>query len=414
MPSLIGILGGGQLARMLALAGHPLGLRSRILDPAPDSPAAAVADHICADYTDKAALNQFADGLDVITYEFENIPADCIHHLAARVHTPIPIYPPPLALTTGQDRLSEKSLFRSLNIPVAPFADIATLDSLHAAVQTIGLPAILKTRRLGYDGKGQVVLREPSAHAQDSSSSPAPPLELAAAFQSLNPTGRTPLILEGFIPFIAEASMLAVRSRWGDIRTYPLIRNEHKSGILRRSRAPFGPFDPHAPLPPDLDLADLENQAITATTRILEALNYTGVLAVEYFILPTPSHSPHPYTLIASEIAPRVHNSGHWTIEGSTTSQFENHLRAVCGLPLGDTAMRFPGAAASMSNLVGGWPDPQDPHGVLAIPAAHIHLYGKSPRPGRKVGHATVIGPAPDLDSSAAPVQALADASWRS
>lgn len=391
MPTTIGILGGGQLARMLALAGHPLDLRFVVLDPAPDAPAACVATHIAAEYTDKAALNHFASGLDAITYEFENVPPQTIEHLASHVHEKIPIWPPPQALKTGQDRLFEKQLFQSLSIPVARFEDIASLDDLRSRLPAIGLPAVLKTRRLGYDGKGQAIIRSSA------------PDQLESAYRALSPTGTTPLILEEFIPFQAEGSIIAVRSRHGEIRVYPFIRNEHASGILRRSLAPFGPWPSDPPIP--LDPLDLHRQAVTAATRILNELAYVGVLACEFFI--------KDGLLIANEIAPRVHNSGHWTIEGSVTSQFENHIRAVAGLPLGDTSMRYPGASAYMCNLIGGWPDPTHPAGILSIPSAHLHLYGKTPRPGRKVGHATLVASSGLLAPPAAALQSLADSTWR-
>ncbi|MCC6428184.1 MAG: 5-(carboxyamino)imidazole ribonucleotide synthase [Phycisphaerales bacterium] len=406
MAPLVGILGGGQLARMLALAGHPLGMRFRILDPSPDAPAAPLAEHIRADYTDPAALARFTTGLDVVTYEFENIPAACIDQLPTL--TDKPIYPPPVALKTGQDRLLEKQLFQSLDIPVARFADITSLDDLKHHHSAFGAATILKTRRLGYDGKGQVRIPANATHT-----------DLAAAWKQLAtpiwpsgplPPGHLPpaLLLEQLIPFIAEASMLAVRSPTGDIRTSPLIRNEHKSGILRWSHAPFSAFT--GDLPASIDSADLEVQAIFATRAILDALNYTGLLAVEFFIQPTPnSLATRPYTLIANEIAPRVHNSGHWTIEGSITSQFENHLRAIVNLPLGNTAMRFPDAIASMSNFIGSAPSLPD---ALEIPGVHMHLYGKDPKPARKVGHATIVIP---KSADAAPIytlQSLADRHW--
>lgn len=401
MTPTIGILGGGQLARMLALAGHPLGMRFAVLDPARDAPAACVAEHVCADYTDKAALNHFASGVDLITYEFENVPYACIEHLATHLHRPVPIYPPAFALRTGQDRLLEKQLFRSLDIPVAPFADITSLECLREEARAIGLPAILKTRRLGYDGKGQVVLRPSSG----SGAAQAAPELLERAWTTLTASSGLhppPLILEQFIPFSAEASILAVRSRTGEIRTYPLVRNEHSSGILRRSRAPFSAFCADLPA---INAEDLEHQAVAAATKILGALDYVGLLAVEFFV--------KDGVLIANEIAPRVHNSGHWTIEGSVTSQFENHLRAVAGLPLGDTSMRLGGAAAYMVNLVGGWPDPLERDGILAVPSCHLHLYGKSPRPGRKVGHATLVAPPATLAVPAEQLQRLADATWQ-
>lgn len=386
---LIGILGGGQLARMLALAGIPLGLRFRVLDPAPAVPAADVADHIQGDYTDPDALARFAEGLSVITYEFENVPARCLTHLGSILPASVPIYPPPAALSIGQDRLLEKQLFRTLDIPVANFADITSLDDLHHHTHPsrIGLPSILKTRTLGYDGKGQAVLRPEHASS------------LASIYHALNPSGTTPLILEEFIPFQAEASILALRTIHGEIRTYPLIRNVHSSGILRRSCAPFSSFSSDLPFNP----ADLQQQAVTAATRLLNHFRYVGLLTVEFFI--------KDGILIANEIAPRVHNSGHWTIEGSISSQFENHIRAVAGLPLGDTAMITPDTCAHLANLVGDLPDIADPAGFLSIPGCHLHLYGKSPRPARKIGHATMLG-AP-TDPRAVKMHEIASSLWK-
>jgi 5-(carboxyamino)imidazole ribonucleotide synthase len=336
-------------------------------------------------------------------------------HPASRTSPPTPpstaIYPPAEALTTGQDRLTEKTLFRKLGIPVANFADITSLDDLlhHTGQGQIGLPSILKTRTLGYDGKGQAVLR-PDA-ALTSSSTPSrgtgvPPVSppsnlpsLASIYHSLNPSGTTPLILEEFIPFQAEGSILAVRSIKGEIRTYPLIRNVHSTGILRRSNAPFFAFASDLPF----NAADLEQQAISAATKLLNHLNYVGLLTVEFFI--------RDGVLIANEIAPRVHNSGHWTIEGSIASQFENHIRAVAGLPLGDTRMITPDTCAHLANLVGDLPSRADPAGLLSIPGCHLHLYGKSPRPARKIGHATVLG-AP-TDPRAERMHEIASTLWK-
>jgi 5-(carboxyamino)imidazole ribonucleotide synthase len=398
----IGILGGGQLARMLALSGIPMGLRFRVLDPSPNVPAADVAEHIQGDYTDPAALARFADGLSVITYEFENVPSTCLSHLASLAKS-TPIYPPPAALSTGQDRLAEKTLFRTLGIPVANFADITSLDDLvhHTGQGQIGLPSILKTRTLGYDGKGQAVLSGPTP----SRGTGAPPVstsstsDLASIYHSLNPSGTTPLILEEFIPFQAEGSILAVRSIAGEVRTYPLIRNIHSTGILRRSTAPFAAFSADLPFNPQ----DLQQQAVSAATKLLNHLGYVGLLTVEFFI--------KDGVLIANEIAPRVHNSGHWTIEGSISSQFENHIRAVAGLPLGDTAMITPATCAHLANLVGDLPDPSDAKGFLSIPGCHLHLYGKSPRPARKIGHATVLGT--PTDPRAEQMHAIALTLWK-
>ncbi len=341
----IGILGGGQLARMLALAGHPLGLSTRVLDPASECPAAVVAPHVRGEYEDFQSLYHFCQGLDAVTYEFENVPVESARWLADRV----PVYPTPRALEVGQERVAEKSFFRDLGVAVPPFAAVQSRDELDAAVRRIGLPAVLKTTRFGYDGKGQAVLRT------------ADDVEKNWAV-----LGGRPLILEGFVPFERELSIVAVRGRAGELAFYPLIENVHRDGILRRSTAPAPNISP-----------DLQAKAERIATRALEALDYVGVLAVELFEVGGD--------LIVNEMAPRVHNSGHWTIEGAETSQFENHLRAVAGLPLGSTSCV---GHSVMLNLIGGWPDPAE---VLKV-RAHLHLYGKRPRPNRKVGHITVRG----------------------
>jgi 5-(carboxyamino)imidazole ribonucleotide synthase len=388
----IGILGGGQLGRMLAIAGHPLGMNFRVMDPAERCPCTSLAEHIAADYRDDAALDRFAHGLDVVTYEFENVPIEAVTRLATRV----PVWPPPEALAVGQDRLREKTLFRDLGIATTRFAPASSLDELVAAVASIGTPCVVKTRRMGYDGKGQAVLPENA----DSNAIARVWRELAGDSRgSSNPlTTTADLIVEEFVPFDAEASVIAVRSRAGEVRAYPLVRNEHRSGILRHSRAPFHGWSGSAEIGAAGGIAD---RATESVADILERLSYVGVLAVEFFV--------HAGRLIANEIAPRVHNTGHWTIEGSACGQFENHLRAIGALPLGATAMRFPGASASMVNLVGGWPDPAR---ILEEPTAHLHLYGKSPRPGRKVGHVTVVAGHAQIDRATRRVQDLADASW--
>lgn len=343
--AMIGILGGGQLGRMLALAGYPLGLRFRVLDPAPDAPAAHLAEHVAGRYDDPAALERFVQGANLVTYEFENVPVDATRWLAERV----PVLPPPQALETAQDRLFEKQCFQQLDIPTAPFLPVNSRSDLDMAIEQIGLPAVLKTRRLGYDGKGQVVLRTPDD-----------------ARQAWTLLGGVPLILEGFVPFDRELSILAVRSRTGAMTFYPLVENHHQEGILRLSLAPA----------PDLS-PGLQAQAECYAARVLEALDYAGVLAIELFQVGD--------RLLANEMAPRVHNSGHWTIEGAEASQFENHLRAVLGLPLGSTAPR---GVSAMLNLIGSMPDPA---AMLAHPGVHLHLYGKAPRPGRKLGHITLV-----------------------
>jgi len=340
----IGILGGGQLARMLALAGHPLGLSFRILEPASECPASVAAYHLRGEYEDFQALYSFCQGLDAVTYEFENVPVASARWLNERV----PVFPTPDALEVGQDRIAEKTFFQKLGVAVPPFAAVDSRAHLDAAIARIGLPAVLKTTRFGYDGKGQTVLR----NADDVESS----------WQTL---GGRPLILETFVPFDRELSILAVRGRTGELAFYPLVENVHRAGILRVSTSPASGIT-----------EDLQAMAENIATKALEALGYVGVLAVELFLVGDE--------LLVNEMAPRVHNSGHWTIEGAETSQFENHVRAVAGLPLGSTAAV---GQSVMVNLIGGWPDPA---AVLAIPGAHLHLYGKQPRPNRKVGHVTV------------------------
>jgi 5-(carboxyamino)imidazole ribonucleotide synthase len=346
----IGILGGGQLGYMLALAGYPLGLHFRFLDPSPEAPVGRIAQRVTADYTDQTALEKFSTGLELVTYEFENVPVEAARFLAGRV----PVYPPPAALETAQDRLAEKDLFRKLGIATTEFAPVSNPGELDAAVKTLGLPAVLKTSRMGYDGKGQWFLRT----AQD----------VAKAKSEMPPVK---LILERFVPFTRELSVLAVRSRNGESAIYPLVENHHRSGILRLSLAPAPRLEP-----------SIQRAAENAARRVLESLKYVGVLAIEFF--------EHHGELLANEMAPRVHNSGHWTIEGAVTSQFENHLRAVLGLPLGSTG---PAGHCAMLNLIGDLPDSSE---VLAVPDAHLHLYGKSPRPGRKLGHVTLRAASPE------------------
>jgi 5-(carboxyamino)imidazole ribonucleotide synthase len=342
----VGILGGGQLARMLALSGAPLGLRFLVLDATADACAAQYVPSLQADYRDEFALAEFAARVDVATFDFENVPAESAQWLAER----IPVFPNPRALAVAQDRLAEKSLFRELGIDVPPFVDIASRAQLDAAIAEIGAPAILKTRRLGYDGKGQFRIKSPA--------------DIEAAWQALGAQAQTVgLILEAFVPFQREISVVAVRGRDGEFRTWPLTENWHDSGVLSASLAPARIDDA------------LGADAIASARRIAEALDYVGVFALELFV--------RDGRLLANEIAPRVHNSGHWTIEGAETSQFENHLRAVLGLPLGSTRRL---GHACMLNWIGELPDA---NAVLAEPCGHWHDYGKEPRAGRKVGHAT-------------------------
>lgn len=353
---IVGVLGGGQLGRMLALAGIPLGLRFRFLDPDPDCPASHVGEMIVGEFDDPVALSHLARDAALVTYEFENVPAAAVDFLQAK----LPVYPPRGALAVSQDRLSEKNLFRELRIATPEFAPVDSLESLHAAVDKIGLPAVLKTRRFGYDGKGQAVLRERShAHAA---------FEELAHSQQKN-GHRVSLILEAFVPFAREVSVIAVRSRDGRCAFYDPIENVHSKGILARSTAPA--------------LRMSESQAARyedAAKAVLERLEYVGVLTIEFFEMPGGAGAQ----ILANEMAPRVHNSGHWTIEGAVTSQFENHIRAVCGMPLGSTAAR---GRSVMLNIIGAEPDVPK---LLAQPSAHLHMYSKQPRPGRKLGHVTV------------------------
>ena len=358
MSARVGVLGGGQLGRMLALAGYPLGIRLKHIGGPHDTSAGEVAEQIVAEYGDRAALERFAHGLDVITYEWENVPVDAVRFLAERV----PVYPTARALEVSQDRLSEKSFFRQLGIETPEFAAIDSAADLADAIARMGLPAVLKTRRLGYDGKGQSVLRSP-----------------ADAQRALHELGGRNLILESFIDFQRELSILGVRGRTGETRSYAIVENHHAQGILRMSLAP-------APRWSDA----LQRAAESIAARVLDELDYVGVLAIELF--------EYQGRLLANEMAPRVHNSGHWTIEGAQTSQFENHLRAVLGLPLGSTAAV---GCSIMLNLIGDIPDARM---VLECDQAHLHLYGKSARPGRKVGHITLRGSTPDA------VQAQANA----
>ena len=348
----VGILGGGQLARMMALAGAPLGLRFLVMDTAADACAGQFAPMVVGDYRDEAALAEFASRVDVATFDFENVPAESAEWLAAR----IPVFPSPRALAVAQDRLAEKTLFRELGIPVPAFAAIDSRDGLEAAVAEVGTPCILKTRRLGYDGKGQFRIKSLA--------------DLDAAWEALGAQAATVgLIVEGFVSFQRELSVVAVRSREGEFRTWPLTENWHVDGVLSASLAPARAD------------AALQATAVAYARKLAEALDYVGVFALELFC--------RDGELLANELAPRVHNSGHWTIEGSQTSQFQNHLRAVLGLPLGDTGML---GHACMLNWIGAMPDPLP---VLDEPGGHWHDYGKSSRDGRKVGHATLRADTP-------------------
>lgn len=334
----IGILGGGQLARMLALAGHPLGLKFIILEPASDACSAMVAEHICGDYDDEMKLQELADKADIVTFEFENVPARSIELLAEKVTC----YPPAQALALAQDRLNEKNMFKRLDIATPPYAAVDSLEMLQQAMEEIGYPAVLKTRREGYDGKGQAVLRSKG--------------DLATGWQAI--AGKA-AIVEGFVPFDREFSIIAARRADGETVCYPLTENIHSGGILRTSIVRNN--DP---------LQGLAEQYIS---RLLNEMNYVGVLALELF--------QQGDQLLANECAPRVHNSGHWTQDGAVCCQFENHLRAICGLPLGSTRSQD---HVAMLNLISELPSSDT---VLAEADAHLHLYHKAPRAGRKIGH---------------------------
>jgi 5-(carboxyamino)imidazole ribonucleotide synthase len=343
----LGVLGGGQLARMLALAAAPLGVKTLVVDNSADACAGQVAPLVVADWIDYAALETFAAQVDVVTFDFENVPAETAHWLAERVA----VFPAPQALAVAQDRLAEKTLFRECGLPTPDFMTVDTREQLDQALAAVGAPAILKTRRLGYDGKGQFRLREPA--------------DADAAWAALGAqASKHGLILEAFVPFERELSVLAVRGRDGDFRTWPLTRNWHVDGVLSMSLAPA----------PDIEL--LQPRATELARTLAERLDYVGVFALELFV--------RDGELLGNEMAPRVHNSGHWTIEGAHTSQFENHVRAVLGLPLGDTGAR---GMSAMFNWIGEMPDMTP---LLQTIDAHWHDYGKQARPGRKVGHATV------------------------
>ncbi|MGD9689630.1 MAG: 5-(carboxyamino)imidazole ribonucleotide synthase [Phycisphaerales bacterium] len=365
----IGILGGGQLGRMLALAAARLGVRTRCYDSAPDACAGQVCELHVGGFDDDDRLGRFALGADVVTYEFENVPLAAAERLARRV----PVFPPPGALAVCQDRLEEKTLFRRLGIETAAFAPVATRAELDAAVDSIGLPSVLKTRRLGYDGKGQAVLRRSE--------------DVERAWTRLGTAAsETGLILEAFVPFQRELSIIAcagLSGGGGDAPVfYPLTENVHAEGILHISRAPAAGASAGHP--------SLQARAESLAARVLKALDYRGVLAIELFELDG--------RLLANEMAPRVHNSGHWTLDApGVASQFENHIRAVLGLPLAPCALA-PGVHAGMFNLVGELPPALSLDGLCGIPGAHVHLYGKQPREGRKVGHVNFTGASADVE----------------
>ena len=339
----IGVVGGGQLGRMLALAGIPLGQKFLFLDRSADTPAGQIAPSLVGEFTDRKLLRALAARSEVLTFDWENVSLEGLRALGKATR----IAPPLAALAMSQDRIAEKRLFAKLDIPTTRYAAVDSVPSLVRALRAVGLPGVLKTRRLGYDGKGQTVVRT-----------------IEDAWHGYEKLRGAPLIYEEFVPFDFEVSIIGARSRSGEIAIYPLNRNLHRDGILRLTRAPFG-------------LPTLQRLAARHLRSVLEHFRYEGVLNIEFFV--------RRGKLIANETAPRVHNSGHWTIEGAATSQFENHLRAILGLPLGATTAR---GHAAMINLIGTLPAREL---VLTTPEAHWHDYGKESRPGRKVGHVTVL-----------------------
>jgi 5-(carboxyamino)imidazole ribonucleotide synthase len=343
----VGIVGGGQLGRMLALAGYPLGLDFLCLDPAADAPAGRVAPLLKGAFTDTRLLARLARQCEVITFDWENVSLDGLASIARRHRARIS--PPLAALATGQDRVAEKRLFERLRIPTTRWQAVGSRRELTRALSAVGVPGVLKTRRMGYDGKGQAVIRGP-----------------ADAERAWAELGRVPLLYEEYVPFDCEVSIIGARSIRGEIAVYPLCGNVHGAGVLRLTRAPYGP-------------PGWQRRARRYLERVLTHLRYGGILTIEFFV--------QRRRLIANEMAPRVHNSGHWTIEGATTSQFENHLRAILGLPLGATHAR---GFSAMVNLIGELPPRAR---LLALAGAHLHDYDKTPRPGRKMGHLTVVEP---------------------
>lgn len=339
----IGIVGAGQLGRMMALAGYPLGLDFLFLDRAGNSPGGQVAPILCGELDDPRLLATLARRSDVVTVDWENVSVAALRRLGP----PGTVAPPLRALAVAQDRLAEKRLFARLGIPSTRHAAVDSRRALERAVRTIGLPGVLKTRRFGYDGKGQYVLRSAD--------------DLGSAWTQL---GGAPLLYEEHVPFDFEVSIIGARSSRGEIVSYPLNANLHRGGILRLTRAPAG--SPR-----------LQRTARAFLEKVLGHFRYVGVLTIEFFV--------RRGQLIANEIAPRVHNSGHWTLEGAETSQFENHLRAILGLPLGSTRPR---GHAAMINLIGRMPPRER---FLAEPGVHWHDYGKEARPERKLGHCTIV-----------------------
>ncbi|MGH8140514.1 MAG: 5-(carboxyamino)imidazole ribonucleotide synthase [Steroidobacteraceae bacterium] len=339
----VGIVGAGQLGRMLALAGYPLGLDFLFLDPSPEAPAGRIAPLLRGEFADRERLADLSRRAEVVTFDWENVSVEALRTLPGAAR----ICPPITALAAAQDRVREKRLFERLKIPTTRWRAVGSRAQLARAIREIGLPAVIKTRRLGYDGKGQALIR-----TQD---------EAQRAWQAL---GAVPLLYEEWIPFDCEVSIIGARSGRGEIVMYPLNGNVHAQGILRLTRAPFGP-------------PRWQRLAARYLERVLAHFRYTGILTIEFFV--------RRGKLIANEMAPRVHNSGHWTIEGAVTSQFENHLRAILDLPLGSTQAR---GFSAMINLIGALPPRA---AILAEKGVHLHDYGKQPRPGRKLGHCTLV-----------------------
>jgi 5-(carboxyamino)imidazole ribonucleotide synthase len=342
----IGIIGAGQLGQMLGFAARKLGVECRFVDPSDEPPAAACGEVIKRPFDDPGALAELAKTCDVVTYEFENVPVEALHEIEGKV----PVYPPSDALRYSQDRLEEKRIFDRLDIPLPGYRAVDSRGDMAKAVDALGLPCVVKTRRFGYDGKGQFVIRKRS--------------DIDEAWQTL---GGQPLIAEQWVPFDCELSCIGARNVDGDIVIYPLARNVHVGGILHTSCSP-------------VDAPGFADRAETYVRRLLTHLDYVGVLALELFAWEDD--------LMANEFAPRVHNSGHWTIEGSATSQFENHIRAIMNRSLGSTASV---GHAGMVNLIGEIPD-----AARKLDVGVLHDYGKSPRPGRKLGHITVTAETAD------------------
>ncbi|MDQ2069946.1 5-(carboxyamino)imidazole ribonucleotide synthase [Natronospira bacteriovora] len=341
----IGIIGAGQLGRMMALAGYPLGMRFTFLDKTSDTPGAQVGDIVLGDFTRSDDIRRLAEQVDLLTYDVENVPVEALKSAAGDT----PIHPSPALLGIAQDRLTEKQAFAEHGMATAPYRTVDSLVDLRAAIDELGMPAVLKRRQLGYDGRGQRFIRQAG--------------DIESAWEALS---GAPLILEGFVDFDREVSLIAVRNRSGEMAFYPLSDNRHEEGILRLSIAPCAD-------------RTLQTQAESQIRSLMDAFDYAGVLTVEYF--------EKGGELIANEMAPRVHNSGHWTIEGAATSQFENHLRGILDLPLGDTSPR---GHVAMINCLGQMPALAD---CIRYPDVHYHDYGKAPRPRRKLGHITAVRP---------------------